>query len=230
MSEKIKAIIGDWYEHLGDEFTQDYMKQLSRSVQERRKVAEVFPSSDNVFNAYRLTQYKDVKVVILGQDPYYTPFAAHGLSFSVENSAFPKLVRTPPSLVNIFKEIEDDIYNGFKLEQDTNLTRWAEQGVFLLNTVLTVEKGSPLSHGLFGWQKFTGKTIDILNEHNNKIVFLCFGAPAKEACKHINRDKHLVIETSHPSPLSAHRGFLGSKCFSKANAYLKKHYNTEIKW
>lgn len=184
---------------------------------------EIYPRGPNYFAALDMTPFDHVKVVILGQDPYHGPGQAHGLSFSV-----PPGVPVPPSLVNIYKELESDL--GIPRTRNGHLEAWAKQGVLLLNSVLTVESGRAASHQGQGWEQFTDKIIHLLAEEREHLVFILWGSYAQKKGAFIDRKKHLVIESPHPSPLSAHRGFLGSKPFSRANAYLKAHGLEPIQW
>ncbi len=213
-----------WLKHLEPEFKSDYMTNLKSFLQaEIKKNKTIFPKGPNYFEALNRTDFDKVKVVILGQDPYHGEGQAHGLSFSV-----PEGVRPPPSLLNIFKEIRTDLNKEPSVKDD--LSSWADQGVLLLNSVLTVEMGKPASHQGRGWETFTDKIIHALNDQREGLVFILWGAYAQKKGAFIDRSKHLVIESVHPSPLSAHRGFMGSKPFSKANAYLKKNGKSEINW
>lgn len=213
-----------WLKHLETEFKTDYMTNLKSFLRaEINKKKTIYPKGPNYFEALNRTDFDQVKVVILGQDPYHGEGQAHGLSFSV-----PLGVRPPPSLLNIFKEIRSDLKKEPSVKDD--LSSWADQGVLLLNSVLTVEMGKPASHQGRGWENFTDKIIHILNEKKDGLVFILWGSYAQKKGAFIDRSKHLVIESPHPSPLSAHRGFLGSKPFSKANAYLKKIGKSEINW
>lgn len=197
----LKSLMGDsWYELLRDEFSKEYMLLLSKKITSQRKTKTIYPKQDDVFNAYKLTPYDKVRVVIIGQDPYIHENEANGLSFSIKNA-----VKLPPSLRIIFKAIEQTIYSGLKLEQDSDLSRWASQGVFLLNRILTVEKGRPLSHKGLGWELFTAKTIDLLNRSNNKICYLLMGKEAQSVKDYINKDKHIVFCVEHPAA-SAYAG------------------------
>lgn len=197
----LKASLGDsWYELLKGEFEKEYMLKLSKKITSDRKTKTIYPKQDDVFNAYKLTPYDKVRVVIIGQDPYFNPDEAHGLSFSVKNA-----IKLPPSLRIIFKAIEQTIYGGFKIDQDPDLTRWANQGVFLLNRTLTVEKGKPLSHKGYGWDLFTAKTIDLLNRSDNKICYLLMGKEAQTVKDYINKDKHVIFCVEHPAA-SAYAG------------------------
>ena len=184
----------------------------------------IYPSKSLIFNAFNLCDFEEVKVIILGQDPYHGPDQAHGLSFSVK-----KNIPFPPSLKNIIKELENDI--GVKFQQnDGNLSKWAKQGVFLLNTTLTVEKSKPLSHSKIGWELFTDKVIELLSEKKQNLVFILWGKHAQAKNQLIDNSKHLVISSTHPSPLSAHRGFFGSKPFSQTNKFLLSNNIKEINW
>lgn len=183
-----------------------------------------FPPKELLFNAFKLTELSNVKVVILGQDPYHNYNEAMGLSFSV-----PKGIKVPPSLVNIYKELQTDI-PGFVIPQHGDLTKWAEQGVFLLNTVLSVNLNDPNSHANQGWEQFTDVVIQAINDNVDHVVFILWGAKAKNKCKKIDRSRHLIIEAPHPSPLSAHRGFFGGRYFSRANDYLVAYGRTPIDW
>lgn len=213
-----------WLSQLGAEFEKDYMKSLKNFLQqEKNKNKTIYPKGSNYFEALNRTPFDKVKVVILGQDPYHGPGQAHGLSFSV-----PKGVRPPPSLLNIFKEIKSDLGRSPSVSED--LSSWADQGVLLLNSVLTVEDGKPASHQGKGWEQFTDKIIQLLNEKRTNLVFILWGSYAQKKAAFVDRNKHFVIESVHPSPLSAHRGFMGSKPFSKANQYLQKNLGSEIQW
>lgn len=213
-----------WLKYLGDQFTASYMNELkSFLTSELKKKKVIYPKGPNYFEALNRTHFDKVKVVILGQDPYHGEGQAHGLSFSV-----PKGVRPPPSLMNIFKEIHSDLGTGPSVTED--LSSWADQGVLLLNSVLTVEMGKPASHQGRGWEIFTDRVIELLNKESSGLVFILWGSYAQKKGALIDRTKHLVIESPHPSPLSSHRGFFGSKPFSRTNTYLKKMGKTEIKW
>lgn len=214
-----------WLEHLQDEFQKDYMVDLKKKLLELKKNKIIFyPRGDLIFNAFNLTPFNKVKVVILGQDPYHGPNQAHGLSFSV-----PKSIKPPPSLVNIFKELHTDINKEIDF-QDGNLEHWAKQGVFLLNTTLTVENSKPLSHQNYGWNQFTDKVITSINDHLENIVFILWGAFAQSKKILIDSNKHLILTAPHPSPLSAHRGFFGSKPFSQTNTFLQSKQIDKVKW
>lgn len=211
-----------WDEVLSNEFKKDYFKKLGIFVKNEYNKKEIYPKYNDIFNALRYTDYDDVKVVILGQDPYHGYNEAHGLSFSVK-----KGTPMPPSLQNIFKELENDL--NIK-KTDSDLTSWAKQGVFLLNSIMTVEKDKPLSHKDKGWEIFTDNIIKCLNEREKPIVFVLWGSYARSKKVLITNKRHLVLESVHPSPLSAYRGFFGSKLFSKINAFLEKNNIEKIEW
>ncbi|MGF1741234.1 uracil-DNA glycosylase [Vibrio profundum] len=215
-----------WHDVIGQEKQHDYFLQTQRFVAEERGAGKViFPKQEDVFNAFQTTQFDDVKVVILGQDPYHGPNQAHGLCFSVLPG-----VKTPPSLVNIYKELSQDI-EGFKIPAHGYLQHWAQQGVLLLNTVLTVEQGRAHSHAkTTGWETFTDSIIEALNQHLTGVVFLLWGAHAQKKGRHIDRDKHHVLQCPHPSPLSARRGFFGCQHFSKTNQLLEKQGKPTVDW
>lgn len=213
-----------WKEALEDEFEKEYFKKLTTQVREAYLSREpVYPTPKLVFNAFTHTPVSEVKVVILGQDPYHGPDQAHGLSFSV-----PEGVAIPPSLRNIYKEIESDI--GITPPPSGNLERWATQGVLLLNSTLTVRGGAAGSHQQFGWEQFTDAVIQLISEKREHVVFMLWGAFAQSKAAYIDESKHLILKAPHPSPLSAHRGFFGSKHFSQANAYLTEHDTKPIEW
>jgi uracil-DNA glycosylase len=212
-----------WKELLWEEFQKPYFLELKNFLVEEKKKYRIFPPGKEIFNAFNLTPFHKVKVVILGQDPYHGYGEAHGLCFSVKEG-----VPLPPSLVNIFKELQDDI--GFIPPASGNLTKWALQGVFLLNTILTVRENQPQSHRNKGWEKFTDAVIQLISEKKEHVVFMLWGANAKAKLPLIDTLKHLVLTAAHPSPLSAHNGFFGCKHFSKANAYLKSHNIEPIEW
>lgn len=215
----------DWWNKLEQEFDQDYMKYIYSYIRERvQDKAQIFPSSDKVYKAFEYP-FNNIKVVILAQDPYHSPELATGLAFSVPQNT-PK---TPPSLVNIFAEVENDVYNGLHLDKNPDLTRWSEQGVLLLNTCLTVERGSPFSHGHLGWQKFTEVAFKAVCDKQEPVVFILWGNHAKEYKKFIHNKYHLVLEAAHPSPFSV-RGFMGCRHFSKTNDYLINNNLKPIVW
>jgi uracil-DNA glycosylase len=215
-----------WKSHLFEEFDKPYMCDLRQFL--RRELSchkTIYPKGNEYFNAFNSTPFDKVKVVILGQDPYHGPNQAHGLCFSVQHG-----VDIPPSLVNIFKEIRADLGFGAGMFTHGNLKSWADQGVLLLNSVLTVEQARAASHQGKGWETFTDKAISELNEKREGIVFMLWGAYAHKKGEVIDATKHLVLKAPHPSPLSAHRGFLGCRHFSKANAYLTSLGKSEIDW
>ena len=214
----------DWGARIGSELERPYMGKLSTFLKERAAAGRgIFPQNDEIFNALHLTRFEDVRVVIIGQDPYHGAGQAHGLSFSVR-----KGVRIPPSLKNIYKEIEREF--GVVMPPHGDLTGWARQGVLLLNATLTVEEASAGAHQKKGWEEFTDAIIRAINEHHQHVVFMLWGAYAQKKGAFIDRNKHLVLESVHPSPLSAHRGFLGNGHFGKANTYLKEWGRPEIAW
>ena len=224
MNNEIKLPKG-WLNLLESEFSKRYMSEIKNFLyREYSKNKIIYPSKSLIFNAFNLCDFEEVKVIILGQDPYHGPDQAHGLSFSVK-----KNIPFPPSLKNIIKELENDI--GVKFQQnDGNLSKWAKQGVFLLNTTLTVEKSKPLSHSKIGWELFTDKVIELLSEKKQNLVFILWGKHAQAKNQLIDNSKHLVISSTHPSPLSAHRGFFGSKPFSQTNKFLLSNKIKEINW
>ena len=212
-----------WNEILAEEMQKDYYQELQAFIQKRRAEVRVFPEEKNVFNALELTPFESVKVVILGQDPYHGFGQAHGLSFSVQ-----KGIPLPPSLKNIYKELQDDIGGDFPTEGD--LTHWAKQGVLLLNTVLTVEEGNANSHKGMGWERLTNRLIESLNELKHPVIFILWGKPAQDKEKLITNSNHVILKAPHPSPLSAYRGFFGSKPFSRVNDILIQQGQTPIRW
>lgn len=213
-----------WLKRLYDEFSKPYMQSLKQFlVSEKRAGHKIFPAGSQYFNAYDYTPFEQVRVVILGQDPYHGPGQAHGLCFSV-----PPGIEQPPSLVNIFKEIESDL--GIAPPAHGCLTHWARQGVLLLNSVLTVTRGQAASHRGRGWEEFTDRSIELLNGEREHVVFMLWGSYAQKKGAFIDRARHLVLEAPHPSPLSAHRGFFGCRHFSKANRYLEANGVAPIDW
>lgn len=213
-----------WKKRLGSEFQKDYMISLKTFLKkEKDKGKTIFPKGDQYFAAFDFTPFEKVKVVILGQDPYHGPDQAHGLCFSVQPGT-----KFPPSLKNIFKELKNDL--GLEIPESGNLTKWAQQGVLLLNSVLTVENGQAASHQGKGWEQFTDEVIRKLNEEREGVVFLLWGSYAQKKAAFVDRTKHLVLEAPHPSPLSAHRGFFGTKPFSKINSYLESKGMSVIDW
>ena len=217
------AISNDWLEPLKPEFSKSYYKELYARVKDEYEKHVVFPPANEIFSAFELTPLKDVKVVIIGQDPYHNVGQAHGLCFSVKPD-----VAIPPSLVNIYKELESDL--GCYVPNNGYLVKWAKQGVLLLNTVLTVQAHQANSHRGIGWEEFTNAAISILNQQDRPIVYILWGAPAQTKKKMLNNPKHLILEAPHPSPLSAYRGFFGSKPFSKTNAFLEANGLMPIDW
>ncbi|MDQ6420901.1 uracil-DNA glycosylase [Paenibacillus sp. LHD-117] len=213
----------DWGVVLREEFEQPYMNELMRLIDEQYELANVFPPKDDLLNALRYASYEETKVVILGQDPYHGAGQAHGLSFSVR-----KGVKLPPSLRNIFKELEADL--GCKPPEHGCLESWARQGVLLLNTVLSVEEGKPASHQGFGWEKLTDRIIERLSGRETPMVFLLWGKHAETKARMIDGTRHFVLTSAHPSPLSARKGFFGSKPFSQVNAFLERNGQTPITW
>jgi len=214
-----------WLRHLEEEFSKPYMLSLKKKLIECKKSNKiVYPEGSMIFNAFHQTYFENVKVVILGQDPYHGKGQAHGLSFSVPNG-----VKPPPSLANIYKELQEDLKKTFD-KNNGNLERWSSQGVFLLNTTLTVEKSNPMSHKNFGWEQFTDKVIEVLSENKKNIVFILWGSHAQSKIKLIDEKKHMIIKSAHPSPLSSHRGFFGSQPFSKTNNFLESKEIDIINW
>lgn len=218
----IKNFSNDWSRYLNSEFNKDYFLSLSTFLNQEYRSHSVFPPKEKVFEAFNLCSYKDVKVVIFGQDPYHGEGQAHGLAFSVMEG-----VKVPPSLKNIYKEIKSDI--GIDPPDHGNLEKWAQQGVLLLNSVLTVRKSDAGSHRKKGWEEFTDAVVDHLNIHKEKLVFILWGKDAQKKAASVDRRKHLVLECAHPSPFSA-RNFHGNKHFSKANAYLMANKKRPIDW
>ncbi len=213
----------DWQELLADELAADYYVKLREFLITEYKTRKIYPDKHDIFNALHHTAYMDVKVVILGQDPYHGPGQAHGLSFSVKPG-----VPAPPSLMNIYKELETDL--GCFIPNNGYLLKWADQGVLLLNTVLTVRAGEPNSHKPYGWTRFTDHIIRLLAQREAPMVFILWGKNAQDKKSLIAGHGHLILESVHPSPLSAYRGFLGSKPFSKANAFLENKGMAPIDW
>lgn len=213
----------DWDEILHDEFSQEYYKQILFSLKKEYVEHTIYPPTEDIFNALHYTAYQDVKVVLLGQDPYHGQGQAHGLCFSVQPG-----IKPPPSLQNIFKELQSDL--GLPVPSDGTLTKWAQQGVLLLNTVLTVREGAPNSHKKLGWTTFTDHVISYLNEREAPIIFLLWGKNAQDKKALIRNPKHCILEAPHPSPLSAYNGFFGCKHFSKANAFLMQIGETPVNW
>lgn len=217
------AIQNDWLDALRGEFRKPYYAQLHKKVLEEYRTHVIFPPADDIFNAFHLTPLKNVKVVILGQDPYHNVGQAHGLCFSVKPD-----VEIPPSLVSIYKELHDDL--GCEIPNHGYLTKWAEQGVLMLNTVLTVRAHQANSHHGIGWEEFTDAAIRAVNAQNRPIVYMLWGRPAQTKKAMLDNPNHLILEAPHPSPLSAYRGFFGSRPFSQANEFLKANGVKPIDW
>lgn len=217
------AISNDWAEALKEEYRKPYYRELYNKINQEYREREIFPPADDIFNAFHLTPLKEVKVVILGQDPYHNNGQAHGLCFSVKPD-----VEIPPSLVNIYQELHDDL--GCYIPDNGYLVKWARQGVLMLNTVLTVRAHQANSHRGIGWEEFTDAAIRVLNEQDRPIVFMLWGRPAQNKKAMLNNPKHLILEALHPSPLSAYRGFFGCRHFSQANEFLKFHQLEPIDW
>lgn len=213
----------DWADILGDEFKKEYYLRMRRFLMQEYENHTVYPDKWDVLSALRMTPFAKTKAVILGQDPYHGPGQAHGLSFSVKPGIPP-----PPSLQNIFKELHSDL--GCPIPNHGYLTKWAEQGVLLLNTVLTVRRGQPNSHKGIGWETFTTRIIDALNERTTPVVFILWGSHAQQKRERVDTSRHYIIASPHPSPLSAHRGFFGSKPFSRTNEILRQNGLEEIDW
>jgi len=217
------AITNDWLYAIGDEFKKPYYKELYKFVINEYKNYVIYPKADDIFNAFHFTPLSKVKVVIIGQDPYHNENQANGLCFSVKPH-----VDIPPSLMNIFKELKDDL--GCYIPNNGCLEKWAKQGVLLLNTVLTVRAHRPLSHQGKGWENFTDAVIKAVNDLDRPVVFILWGKPAQSKKKMLTNSKHLILEAPHPSPLSASRGFFGSRPFSKTNEFLIKNNMEPIDW
>ena len=216
-------ITNDWSDELKEEYKKPYYKELYNKVNEEYARTKVFPPADDIFNAFHLTPLANVKCVIIGQDPYHGENQAHGLCFSVKPG-----VEIPPSLVNIYKELEDDL--GCYIPNNGYLVKWAQQGVLMLNNVLSVRAHQAASHQGIGWEQFTDAAMDILNKQDRPIVFLLWGRPAQMKAAKLNNPNHLILKAPHPSPLSAYRGFFGCKHFSQANAFLQEHGIEPIDW
>lgn len=216
-------ISNDWLQAVGEEFHKPYYKELYQFVKQEYSDYVIYPASDDIFNALHLTPLKEVKVVIIGQDPYHNVGQAHGLCFSVKPD-----VDIPPSLVNIYKELQDDL--GCYVPDNGFLEKWAKQGVLLLNTVLTVRAHKAASHQGKGWETFTDAIIEAVNKEDRPIVFILWGRPAQAKKKMLTNPKHLILEAPHPSPLSAYRGFFGSKPFSQTNTFLQQNGVEPIDW
>ena len=217
------AISNDWLEAIGGEFRKPYYSELYGFVKNEYSTRVVYPPSDEIFNAFHFTPLKEVKVVIIGQDPYHEPNQAHGLCFSVKDG-----VEIPPSLVNIYKELQDDL--GCSIPSSGYLEKWARQGVLLLNTVLTVRAHQANSHQGKGWEQFTDAIINAVNAQDRPIVYMLWGRPAQSKIPMLTNPKHLILKAPHPSPLSAYRGFFGCKHFSQTNEFLKRNGIEPIDW
>ncbi len=213
----------DWQELFDTEIQKEYLNKINYFLAREYKTKKIYPPKEKIFNAFLTTSLKDTKVVILGQDPYHQPGQAQGFAFSVAPN-----VKIPPSLVNIYKEIEDEYH--VKLHRNGDLTDWAKQGVLLLNPILTVEDSKPLSHQSIGWQNFTDAAIQRINEKEDAVVFLLWGSKAGAVRRFLNNPNHLVLTSSHPSPLSAYRGFFGNGHFKKCNEFLIAHGKEPIHW
>lgn len=219
----MSTVASDWLPYFQEEAGKEYYKELTAKVKSEYAKYRVFPPKDQVFSAFSLTSYKDVKVVIIGQDPYHNVGQAHGLCFSVQ-----KGIDIPPSLQNIYQELHDDL--GCYIPNNGMLSKWAEQGVLLLNTVLTVRAHEANSHRGFGWERFTDRVIELVDAKEEPVVFLLWGAPAQKKEAMLHNPNHLVLKAPHPSPLSAYRGFFGCRHFSKTNEFLSSHGQTPIDW
>ena len=217
------AIQNDWLAPLSPEFKKPYYAELYKKIKEEYSTRQIFPPADEIFTAFELTPLSEVKVVIIGQDPYHGDGQAHGLCFSVKPD-----IETPPSLVNIYKELNSDL--GCDIPNNGYLTKWAKQGVLMLNTVLTVRAHQANSHRGIGWETFTDAAIRVLNEQDRPIVYLLWGKPAQMKKSMLNNPKHLILEAPHPSPLSAYRGFFGCRHFSRTNEFLKENGLEPIDW
>ncbi|PFJ15063.1 uracil-DNA glycosylase [Bacillus cereus] len=216
-------LINDWEPLLAPEFEKEYYQSLAVFLKEEYETHVIYPKKEDIFNALEYTSYENTKVVILGQDPYHGPNQAHGLSFSVQPG-----IKTPPSLLNMYKELRDEY--GYEIPNNGYLVKWAEQGVLLLNTVLTVRQGEANSHKGKGWEHFTDRVIELLNEREKPVIFILWGRHAQAKKKLITNMNHHIIESVHPSPLSARRGFFGSKPYSKVNTILANMGEREIDW
>jgi uracil-DNA glycosylase len=220
---KSNLISPTWKSLLAPELQSPYMQALEKNLAEEYKTKTIYPIPSDIFSAFNLTSFENIKVVIIGQDPYHGPLQAHGLCFSVQSQ-----IKIPPSLVNIFKEIESDL--GILKPDHGNLTSWAEQGVLLLNSLLTVEDGKPMAHKNLGWEQFTDHVIDLINEKKENVVFMLWGSSAHAKAKNVDPKKHYILKSVHPSPLSSYRGFFGCKHFSMCNEYLKSKKIKPINW
>lgn len=216
-------IDNSWNEHLLSEFSKPYFSELLSFLDKEKANRTIFPQKKDIFNAFNTSTFDNIKVIILGQDPYHGEGQAHGLAFSVQDK-----IPFPPSLRNIFKEYNSDL--GYEIPNSGNLTKWAKEGVLLLNTALTVRANEAHSHKDRGWETFTDAVISMLSDKKEHLIFILWGKPAQLKSKLIDESKHLILNAPHPSPLSSYRGFFGSKPFSTTNAYLKKQGITEIDW
>lgn len=212
-----------WKKLLKDELQAPYMQKLEEKLKIDYQTKTIYPTQENIFAAFNLTSFEKIKVVIIGQDPYHGPNQAHGLCFSVQPE-----IKIPPSLANIYKEINSDL--GIQMPNHGYLKSWADQGVFLLNALLTVEGGNPMAHKKYGWEKFTDHVIDLINEKKENVVFMLWGAPAHKKAKNVDPNKHYILKTVHPSPLSSYRGYFGCKHFSMCNEFLKSKGIAPIDW
>lgn len=233
MAEKSQDVrlSNEWKRFIAGEFDKQYFKDLTQKVRGEYLTKTVFPQPKNIFRAFELCSPKDIRVVILGQDPYHTPGVADGLAFSTQSSNQAQ-DQIPPSLQNIFKEIESEFGQELKepCNKDPSLERWAMQGILLLNASLSVRKGEANSHADYGWHTFTDAIISAISKHDKHVVFMLWGAFAREKSLLIDETKHFILTSVHPSPLSAHRGFFGNNHFKKANEYLKENNREEIDW
>jgi uracil-DNA glycosylase len=219
----IPSISNSWQQILASEFEQPYFQKLQDFLIAQRQTETIFPTERDVFSAFELTPYENVSILLLGQDPYHDDNQAHGLCFSVNPG-----IKTPPSLVNIYKELRDDV--GFEIPQHGDLRAWAEQGILMLNAVLTVRAHTPNSHKNQGWETFTDAVISKVNQKPDPVIFVLWGAYAQKKLKLIDESRHIVIQSAHPSPLSARNGFFGSKPFSAINTALRSLDRAEISW
>lgn len=225
LNKKLQNYISEksWEKILSSEFQKPYMQELEEKLRHEYKEKIIFPKPNDIFSAFNLKSFDEVKVVIIGQDPYHGANQAHGLCFSVQPQ-----IKIPPSLANIYKEIESDL--GIKMPSHGYLNSWAYQGVLLLNTLLTVENGNPMAHKNFGWEKFTDHVIELINEKRENIVFMLWGSAAHKKALNVDPQKHFILKTVHPSPLSSYRGFFGCKHFSLCNQFLLSKKISAIDW
>ena len=223
MVVRIMKITNEWQNFIDNEVSQEYFQNLKSFLLKEYETKKIYPLKKDIFKCFELTDFKDVKVIILGQDPYHQVNQAHGLCFSVN-----KGIKVPPSLVNMYKEIHSDL--GISIPSHGDLSKWAKEGVLLLNTIMSVEDSKPMAHANKGWEIFTDRVIKLLNDDDNPKVFMLWGSPSRKKKSLITNPKHLILETVHPSPLSAYNGFFGCGHFSKANEFLKIHGRKEIDW